>query len=70
MPENDEMPAELDLASMGAPVQGKYVDAYRRHVRMIQLSDDLADLYPTADSVITALRQHATEHPDAVGAGD
>ena len=64
MPDSDEMPAEFDLASMGPPVQGKYADAYRRHVRVVQLTDDLADRYPTDASVAAALRAYADEHPD------
>ena len=65
--DDGEMPAEFDLAAMGPPVQGKYAEAYRRHVRMVQLDDDLADLFPTGASVVAALARYAAEHPDSVG---
>jgi len=61
-----EMLREYDFSTMGPPVQGKYVDAYRRHVRMIQLTDDITDVYPDEESVLSALRIFAKEHPDLV----
>ena len=68
MPEaDDDIPAEFKLASMGPSVQGKHAEAYRRHVRMVQLNDDLVGFYPTEASIVAALRRHAIEHPEAAG---
>ncbi len=53
MPEADnDIPAEFELASMGPSVQGKHAEAYRRHVRVVQLNDDLVGFYPTEASIV------------------
>lgn len=60
---NDEMPPEYDLEAMGARVRGKHFEKYQRHVRMIQLNEDLAARYPDAEAVLAALRRDAATTP-------
>lgn len=61
--ENDDIPPEYDFEAMAAPVRGKHLEKYRRHVRMIQLNEDLAARYPDAEAIVAALRRDAATAP-------
>ncbi len=53
---NDDLLPEYDLANMKGGVRGKYVDRYRSGTNIILLDPDVADAFPTAESVNEALR--------------
>ena len=54
--ENDEMLPEYDLRG---GVRGKYVERYRQGTNVILLDPDVAEKFPTSESVNEALRRLA-----------
>ena len=57
--ENDLLP-NYDFANMTGGVKGKYVDRYRSGTNVVFLDPDVADAFPTAESVNEALRMLLT----------
>lgn len=57
-PENvtDELEEEYDFKSMEGGVQGKYYDRVRAGSNVVVLDPDIADAFPTQESVNRALR--------------
>ncbi len=51
--------AWLTTATAKETVRGKHFERYQRHVRIIQLGEDLAARYPDAEAVMAALRRDA-----------
>ncbi len=56
----DDLLPEYDLANMKGGVRGKYVDRYRSGTNIVLLDPDVADAFPTAESVNEALRMLMT----------
>jgi hypothetical protein len=52
--DEDEMLPEYDLAG---GVRGKYVERYRQGTNVVLLDPDLAEKFPTSESVNEALRR-------------
>ena len=52
----DDLLPNYDFANMTGGVKGKYVDRYRSGTNVILLDPDIADAFPTAESVNEALR--------------
>ena len=57
---NDDLLPEYDFANMPGGVKGKYVDRYRSGTNIVFLDPDVADAFPTAESVNEALRMLLT----------
>jgi hypothetical protein len=57
---NDDLLPEYDFANMTGGVKGKYVDRYRSGTNVVLLDPDVADAFPTAESVNEALRMLMT----------
>jgi hypothetical protein len=57
---NDDLLPEYDFANMTGGVKGKYVDRYRSGTNVVLLDPDVADAFPTAESVNEALRMLLT----------
>jgi hypothetical protein len=47
---------------MDGVVRGKYADAYKEHLRIVRLADDVASAFPTEASVNNALREYLRDH--------
>ncbi len=52
----DEMLPEYDFSKMKGGVIGKYVERYRTGTNVVLLDPDVAQAFPTSDSVNEALR--------------
>ncbi len=52
----DELCPEYDFSKMQGGVRGKYVDRYQAGTNIILLEPDVAQAFPTSDSVNEALR--------------
>lgn len=52
----DDLLPHYDFANMAGGVKGKYVDRYRSGTNVILLDPDIADAFPTSESVNEALR--------------
>ncbi|NJL90674.1 MAG: hypothetical protein HC916_13465 [Coleofasciculaceae cyanobacterium SM2_1_6] len=52
----DELRPEYDFGTMKGSVRGKYVDRYRTGTNVVLLDPDVAEAFPTSDSVNEALR--------------
>jgi len=55
--QNDDLRPEYDLGRLlKTGVQGKYAQRYREGTNLVLLAPDVAEAFPTADSVNEALR--------------
>jgi hypothetical protein len=55
--ENDELRPEYDLSELiEKGVQGKYAERYRQGANLVLLDRDIAEAFPTDESVNEALR--------------
>lgn len=52
----DEVRPEYDFSNMKGGVRGKYVERYRTGTNVVLLDPDVAQVFPTSDSVNEALR--------------
>ncbi len=52
----DELRPEYDLSHLSGGVRGKYVERYRAGTNLVLLDSDVAQAFPTEDSVNEALR--------------
>ena len=52
----DEMLPEYDFSKMKGGVGGKYVERYRTGTNVVLFEPDVAQAFPTSDSVNEALR--------------
>jgi len=63
----DDLPAEYDQALLRdllkSGVRGKYVARYQQGTNLIKLDPDLAEAFPTEQSVNDALRQWLKNNP-------
>jgi hypothetical protein len=54
---NDDLQPEYDLSRLlKAGVQGKYAERYREGTNLVLLAPDIAEAFPTEDSVNETLR--------------
>lgn len=54
---SDDLQAEYNLGELlKTGVQGKYADRYREGTNLVPLAPDVAEAFPTADSVNETLR--------------
>ena len=53
---DDELRPEYDLSQLQGGVRGKYVQRYKQGTNLVLLDPDVADAFPTEDSVNEALR--------------
>ena len=59
---DDEIRPEYDFRKMDGVVRGKYADAYKEHLRIVRLADDIASAFPTEEAVNNALREYLRDH--------
>jgi hypothetical protein len=52
----DDLRPEYDFSKMQGGVRGKYVERYRAGTNVVLLDPDVAQAFPTSDSVNEALR--------------
>lgn len=52
----DELRPEYDLAKIKGGIRGKYVDRYQAGTNLVILDPDVAQAFPTSESVNQALR--------------
>ncbi len=52
----DELRTEYDFSKMKGGVRGKYVERYQAGTNLVLLDVDVAQAFPTSDSVNDALR--------------
>jgi hypothetical protein len=52
----DELRSEYDFSRLGEGVRGKYVERYRAGTNLVLLDPDVAQAFPTEDTVNEALR--------------
>jgi hypothetical protein len=52
----DELRPEYDFSHLSGGVRGKYVERYRAGTNLVLLDSDVAQAFPTEDSVNEALR--------------
>ena len=55
-PAEDELRPEYDLSQLQGGARGKYAQRYRQGTNLVLLDPDVADAFPTEDSVNEALR--------------
>jgi uncharacterized DUF497 family protein len=55
-PSDDELRPEYDLSQLQGGVRGKYAQRYKQGTNLVLLAPDVADAFPTEDSVNEALR--------------
>jgi len=55
-PMEDDLRPEYRREDLGKGVRGKYYRAYTKGTNLVLLSPDVAEVFPTADSVNEALR--------------
>ena len=53
---DDELCPEYDLSQLQGGVRGKYAQRYKQGTNLVLLDPDVADAFPTEDSVNEALR--------------
>ena len=53
---DDDLRPEYDLSQLQGGVRGKYVQRYKQGTNLVLLDPDVADAFPTEDSVNEALR--------------
>lgn len=53
---DDELRPEYDFTQLEGGVRGKYVERYREGTNLVLLAPDVAQAFPTAESVNEALR--------------
>ena len=53
----DDMRPEYDFSKMKGGVKGKYVERYRSGTNLVLLDPDVAEAFPTRESVNKALRK-------------
>jgi hypothetical protein len=53
---DDDLRPEYDFSKMQGGVRGKYVESYRAGTNVVLLDPDVAQAFPTSDSVNEALR--------------
>ena len=53
---DDELRPEYDLSQLQGGVRGKYAQRYTQGTNLVLLDPDVADAFPTEDSVNEALR--------------
>ena len=56
LPVDDELRPEYDLSQLQGGVRGKYAQRYKQGTNLVLLDPDVADAFPTEDSVNEALR--------------
>jgi hypothetical protein len=54
--QNDELRPEYDLSKLKGRVRGKYLRSYRERTNLVLLSPDVAQHFPDAEAVNSALR--------------
>lgn len=47
---NDNLKDEYDFSNMAGGVRGKYVQNYKKGVKLIQLEPDVAEMFPDTNS--------------------
>lgn len=52
----DDLRPEYDFTQMGQGIRGKYVERYQAGTNVILLDPDVAEAFPTSESVNEALR--------------
>ncbi len=52
----DELLPEYDFSNMTGGVRGKYIERYKTTTNIVLLDPDVAQAFPTSDSVNEALR--------------
>ena len=52
----DELRPEYDFSKMEGGIRGKYVERYRAGTNVVFLDSDVAQAFPTSESVNAALR--------------
>lgn len=52
----DEVRPEYDFSKIKGGIRGKYVDRYKTGTNVVLLDPDVAQAFPTSDSVNEALR--------------
>ncbi len=57
---NDDLLPHYDFANMAGGIKGKYVERLRSGTNIVLLDPDVADAFPTAESVNEALRMLLT----------
>ena len=57
-----EVRPEYDFRKMDGVVRGKYAIAYKEHLRIVRLADDVASSFPTEAAVNNALREYLRVH--------
>jgi hypothetical protein len=70
--ESDDLRPEYDFSQMSGGIRGKYVERYRTGQNLVLLDPDIAQAFPTSQSVNEALRlllqiaqrQELTTSPD------
>ena len=60
-PEGDLRP-EYDFHKMDGVVRGKYAEAYKEHLRIVRLADDVASAFQAELAVNDALREYLRDH--------
>lgn len=55
-PEVNELRPEYDFSQLGEGVRGKYAAQYRAGTNLVLLAPDVAEAFPTEESVNEALR--------------
>ena len=53
---------EYDFHKLDGVVRGKYANAYKEHLRIVRLADDVASSFPTEAAVNNALREYLRVH--------
>ena len=53
---DDELRPEYDLSQLQGGVRGKYAQRYKKGTNLVLLDPDVAEAFPTEDSVNEALR--------------
>jgi len=62
--DSEAIRAEYDFTALGLGVRGKHYEKAKRYLRTVQLDDRLADAFPDANSVRSALEAYLAEHPE------
>jgi hypothetical protein len=52
----DQLRPEYDFSKMEGGIRGKYVERYREGTNIVLLDPDVAETFPTSESVNAALR--------------
>jgi hypothetical protein len=54
--EDDDLLPEYDLAKLQGGVRGKYFERYKSRLRLVRISPEISEAFPTEESVNQALR--------------